>query len=55
MSGYVSSWIEQYTQTPTTTCATTQSTNPEISNCLLWVLVGVVFLSLKFQKKRVTK
>jgi hypothetical protein len=51
MSGYVSSWIEQYTGSTVPTCANTP-TSPVISNCLLWVIVGVVFLSLKFEKKR---
>jgi hypothetical protein len=54
MSGYVSSWIEQYAS-PTPTCQN-QQTSPITSDCLLWVFIGVVFLSMKFEKKHpVTK
>jgi hypothetical protein len=48
MAGFVSSYFEQYTGT--TQCGTTPST--PISNCLLWVIVGVVVLSIGFEKKR---
>lgn len=49
MAGYVSSWIEQYTGAPVGCNAV--ATEP-VSNCLLYVIVGVVFLSLAFEKKR---
>lgn len=50
MAGYVSSWIEQYTGQPTGCSAPTAQ--PEVSNCLLYVIAGVVVLSLAFEKKR---
>lgn len=49
MSGYVSSWIEQYTG-QSTGCSAPNS--QETSNCLLYVIAGVVFLSIAFEKKR---
>jgi hypothetical protein len=52
MSGYVSSWIEQYTTGMPTGCGVSTPNTPEVSNCLLYVIVGVVFMSLAFEKKR---
>lgn len=52
MAGYVSSWIEQYTGAATGCGIPTSEQQPEVSNCLLYVIVGVVLLSLAFEKKR---
>lgn len=51
MAGYVSSWIEQYTGAPVG-CGVQQQPPQSESNCLLYVIAGVVFLSLAFEKKR---
>lgn len=50
MAGYVSSWIEQYTGQPTGCSSATPETSD--SNCLLYVIAAVVFLSIAFEKKR---
>ena len=50
MSGYVSSYFEQY-QGPIG-CGSTLTPATEESNCLLYVIVGVVALSLLFSKKK---
>lgn len=50
MSGYVASFFEQYTGEQPNVC----TTSPELStltDCALIVLVGVVILSLSFEKK----
>jgi hypothetical protein len=55
MAGYVSSWIEQYTGTNVPTCGNSAPQSALPSNWLLYVLVGVVILSVKFEKKRSVK
>lgn len=49
MSGYVSSWIEQYTTSPIT-CANQPPVSVS-SSCLVWLVVGLVLGSLTFEKK----
>lgn len=51
MAGYVSSWIEQYTGQNPGPCSTPQDSGI-LSDCALWVAVGVVILMLSFEKKR---
>ena len=54
MSGYIASYFEQYTG-PGVGCGPMTGTNATpttTSNCLLYVIAGVVLLSLAFEKKR---
>ena len=54
MAGVANSWIEQYTTTPTP-CVGGSSTSifgsNTLSNCLLWLVLGLVVGSITFQKK----
>lgn len=56
MAGYVNSWIEQYTGVNPTPCIgdTVQQTTNNTTlagSCILWLIAGLVFGSLKFEKK----
>lgn len=51
MAGYVNSWILPYTGEGPTVCSTPQDSGI-LSDCALWVAVGVVILMLSFEKKR---
>jgi hypothetical protein len=50
MSGYVESYFEQF-QGPIG-CGINPPTTTTVSDCALWIIVGVVLLSLAFEKKR---
>lgn len=52
MAGYVNSWIEQYTTQPTPCIQDTVQETTTLSNCVLWLIVGLVIGSLTFEKKR---
>lgn len=51
MAGYVNSWIEQYTGVNPTPCITETVNTPAPSTpWLLYLIAGLVFGSLKFEK-----
>jgi hypothetical protein len=50
MAGYVNSWIEQYTGVNPTPCITETVNPPTATPWLLYLIAGLVFGSLKFEK-----
>ena len=51
MAGYVNSWIEQYTGDNPTPCITETVNPPAVQPWVLWIIAGLIFGSLKFDKK----
>lgn len=53
-AGIANSWIEQYTTQPTPCITNTGGStmfSTSFSNCLLWLVLGLVVGSISFQKK----
>lgn len=55
MAGITNSWIEQYTAPETTPCINDNKDAGSFSNCILWLVVGLVLGSLTFSKKGTTQ
>lgn len=54
-AGYVNSWIESYTaQDVPCIQETTPILTSTFSNCVIWLVVGLIIGSLQFEKKRDT-
>lgn len=49
MAGITNSWIEQYTIEPTP-CINNTGANI-ISNCIVWLAIGLILGSITFEKK----
>lgn len=56
MAGVTNSWIGTTVLDQPLTCGTNSgSTNSTFSNCVVWLIVGLVIGSLSFEKKHDTR
>ena len=50
-AGIANTWIDQYSTQPVPCITNSTSISSSFSNCLLWLVLGLVVGSITFQKK----